>query len=619
MKHNQDSLDESVKDSVVDADEPPTRFEKSTGQEMGKPHYIEEKSRVEENGNETRENVTFKVHDLHLYKASVAKEECLANFDLKITAQHEWLDEDDLIKRIFTMELRIKNKAISFQIPSEAFNGNKLRDYIVKNAGSEAIVYGKLSDLRIGVQELSKPSVITNYISMGFTKDGNFVGPGIYISKNGVVPSPNIEVDLTAGNFAKNIRFSAPDLNRIKDLVSHLHQDFLQLKSHETMFPLMGHIVMAAFASRIGRLEKQKPIMHLQGPSGGGKTFLANLAASFYGNFADNFLSWSSTANAIEVEGALFRDALLLIDDLKASTTKRKKVIRIIQNAADSKGRARLQSGLSDRIKNSGIRGLILSTGEDFVFGEESILGRTLFIQVEPENNANPGAACWNRRLDYNMFIPGLLQWLLMQEDWFKEFCQRVSERSKNNENTATYISNGMRVANNWALNGTGFELFVRYSRYLGTIGDQHAKDLLAEYDQIVKNHIAQHINRLIVQNPIEVFFQVLSEQFATEIVRIKGLPHQKKGRVIGKVMGDNVIVLFPGETFRIIHKHFRGMGHRSPFTKETFRDALKRENLLILSEDGRIAQQVRHNGSRLQAWKFAADDFKSRCGIMSF
>ena len=179
-------------------------------------------------------------------------------------------------------------------------------------------------------------------------------------------------------------------------------------------------------------------------------------------------------------------------------------------------------------------------------------------------------------------------------------------------------LSNGTRVASNWALNSYGFELFVRYSKHLGIIDDQRGQDLLDEYRQIVSDHITSHADRLMLQDPVEVFFQVLSQKFATNAVRVKDLSDQNSGRLIGKIRDNgNIVCLFPDSALEVIYRHFRSVGQRLPFTKETLRNALYRENLIIRSGAGRVAHQVRMNGSRLQAWQFEANQFKTRCGML--
>ena len=330
----------------------------------------------------------------------------------------------------------------------------------------------------------------------------------------------------------------------------------------------MGHIVLAAFASQIGRIGKQKPVMHLQGPSGGGKTFLGNLASSFYGAFEDRPLPWTSTANAIESEGFFFRDALFFIDDFKTAIVDPNKVIRIIQNSANSQGRARLSSGGDYKLTPMrGVRGLILSTGEDFISDVESVVGRTLLINVEPGQNMEAGAACWRRRGEYRMLIPGLLQWLFSQDGWLENFENSVTESVEGLRERVSDLSNGTRVASNWALNDYGFELFVRFSRHLGVIDDQRSRDMLAEYRSIMADHISVHADRLMLQDPVEVFFQVLSQKFATNAVRVKDLSDQNSGRLIGKIRDNgNIVCLFPDPTLEVIYRHFRSVGQAAAF-----------------------------------------------------
>jgi len=363
----------------------------------------------------------------------------------------------------------------------------------------------------------------------------------------------------------------------------------------------------------------QKPVMHLQGPSGGGKTFLGNLASSFYGAFTDRPLAWTSTDNAIEAEGFLFRDALFFIDDFKTAMVESSKLIRIIQNSANSQGRARLNSGGGYKLAHMcGIRGLILSTGEDFISDVESVVGRTLLINVEPMQNRDVGSICWRRRGEYRMLIPGLLQWLLSQDGWLADFENRVGQTIERLRKSVSELSNGMRVASNWALNAFGFELFIRFLRYLSVIDDQRSQDLLNEYREIVADHITAQADRLILKDPVEIFFQILSQKFAVNAVRASGLPNQNSGRLIGKVRDNgNIVCLFPDPTLEVIYSHFRSVGKRLPFTKENLRVALSRENLLIRSGLDRVTHQVRMNGSRLQAWQFDANQFKSRCGLL--
>ena len=572
-------------------------------------------------GSEGSNKPTYEFRNGILCKIFGEKEIPLANFDLKIVAQHIRMDEDSIVRREFQVDLHLNHETVSLIIPSEDFCCHRFINRIFETVGSDAIIYGNHKDLRLAAQELSTAPVPVKTIttSMGFNEKGVYSAPGMQISAQEINDSPKVDVDLSEGNISRNLGFLMPDSESLKAVAGHLLDEFLQLKHHRVTYPLIGHIVMAAFASQMSKIGVQKPVMHLLGPSGGGKTFLGNLASSFYGVFADRPLAWTSTDNAIEAEGFLFRDALFFIDDFKMAMVPATKFIRIIQNSANSQGRARLNSGGGYKLAPMrGVRGLILSTGEDFISDVESVIGRTLLINVEPKQNQEIGATCWRRRREYRLLIPGLLKWQLSHSDWLGDFRDKVAQNIERLRESVSELSNGTRVASNWALNSYGFELFVRFSQHLGIIDDQRGQDLLNEYHGIINNHITAHADRLKVHDPVEVFFQVLGQKFAIKDIRIENLLDQKTGRLIGK-MRDNgkMVCLFPDPTLEVIYRHFRSVGNRLPFTKENLRNALDRENLIIRSGPGRVTHQVRMDGSRLQAWQFDANQFKTRCGML--
>ena len=113
------------------------------------------------------------------------------------------------------------------------------------------------------------------------------------------------------------------------------------------------------------------------------------------------------------------------------------------------------------------------------------------------------------------MLIPGLLQWLLAQPDWQEHLRGNVLQMTEALRGQVTELSNGTRVASNWALNAYGFEIFVQFSLQLGVITEEQGAEMLAEYKKIMMEHISAHAARLQVQDPSEVFFRVLSQKFA--------------------------------------------------------------------------------------------------------
>jgi len=68
-----------------------------------------------------------------------------------------------------------------------------------------------------------------------------------------------------------------------------------------------------------------------------------------------------------------------------------------------------------------------------------------------------------------------------------------------------------------------------------------------------VEDDDAEDCSAHTLQEPVEVFFQVLSQKFATSAVRVKELSDQNSGRLIGKVRDNgNIICLFPDPTLEV-------------------------------------------------------------------
>ncbi len=128
------------------------------------------------------------------------------------------------------------------------------------------------------------------------------------------------------------------------------------------------------------------------------KTFAAGLAMNFFGDFpaseCGRMVSWNSTSNYLQSLGYFHKDCLFLIDDFKLDTTRHNEVVRLLQNYADGTGRGRLRSDATMNVARP-IRGLLISTGEDFPLQNASGLARSIVIPVpNREKNLVIGRKC---------------------------------------------------------------------------------------------------------------------------------------------------------------------------------------------------------------------------------
>src|SRR5262249_41387230 len=127
------------------------------------------------------------------------------------------------------------------------------------------------------------------------------------------------------------------------------------------------------------------------------KSFLAKLFMNFFGDFpltAGHFASWSGTANYLQRQGYFFKDAIYLVDDYKAEVIRHEAIVRILQNYADGTGRGRLRADATTNTSRP-IRGLLISTGEDFPEHTASAVARSIVIEVsQQKKDIKRGGRC---------------------------------------------------------------------------------------------------------------------------------------------------------------------------------------------------------------------------------
>jgi hypothetical protein len=562
---------------------------------------------------------SYIVVDGQLFKLVGEEFQKIANFYMMITSRITMIDEKTIINQMLDIEVNFRARRSKIRVTVREFLSGHFMPKIVAEVGPGAILYGSRKDLVIATQELSGTEVPVRQVLTcgGFYADGCYYSPGLKITPDGIVPLEDIEVDISKGNFSRRIGFSYNDAFHIKDVATHIFEDFLNLKRHDVTYPVMGHICLSPFSSFVsGIMGKKKSALHLEGPSGGGKSMLASLAMSFFGDFQDHFMSWTSTANAIEGEGYFFRDSLFLIDDLKTSVVAPETVIRVLQNYVDGSGRARLKSNASLQ-EPYYIRGLLLSTGEDFVDNIASINGRTIVIDVEPAKNMEAGRRCLGNCHLYRSIMPAIIHAVIRDPDWQQKLMAIVDAKVNEFSACTGDLPNGLRISLNWALNYAGFCFFVSFIRMLDVVDDDKANALLAEYMEIAARHIQHQTESLVHDDPVAVMFRILQQKIQARQVSILNLNSSSpcRGRVVGTVKETDIVHLHPDLVMEVLKGHF----HKIPFSKKALTTALAQQGFIARSENGRWTRQVRDQIgelTRYNVWEIELSRFKENCGI---
>ena len=557
-----------------------------------------------------------------LYKEEAGKNDLIANFYATIQSQDMRVDEGTVKGRVFHLLLHRKGmEDIPFALDEADFMSNKLHDNVLEIGGHKTILYGRAKDLALAAQELSETTIQETVLStsIGFDPTGAYFTQGMAITQDKGPTQGGHQFDLSGSRFARNLAFNYPAPDTLTAAALNIYSHFLRLKSPSVIYPLIGHICLAPFTSQISVITgRKKYVLHMQGPSGCGKLFIATLANSFFGTFHDHLMSWASTKNAIEMEGYYFRDSLYVVDDFKTGLTNPKVFVEIIQHYADGHGRSRLTPGgkMGDLYA---IRGLLLSTGEDFVSDIESVSARTILIKAEPTVNTIDGLECWQSHHIYKTFLPYLIGLVISNDGWKDDFSGFVNAYTEELLKDLTGLSNGMRLASNWALNAWGFTQFITVLGQLGIIDDGESEAMREEYNGIALTNLKDHAARLIQQNPINVFFEAIGQAIAAGEARLYGMDGTlRTGTPIGILKPEtNAVCIVPDLALQILLSRFRATGQRIPFTKILLRGALADQGMIVKVKEGRWTVQVRFpDGTRHQAWEIGLDEFKQRVGI---
>ena len=198
-----------------------------------------------------------------------------------------------------------------------------------------------------------------------------------------ILGSPEIEVALPPQLTAFNIPAASPD-----EIVAGMRSSLglLDLAPDPIMVPLLSCVYRAP----LGSCDHGA---YIHGHTGLFKTELATFAQQHYGaDFSSRGLvSWSSTANAIEMVAFSAKDAVLVIDDLFGADAgfaekqrQQAAADRIFRGLGNGAGRSRLDQKLNMR-PTKPARGLIIGTGEEAPRGE-SLLARMWVIPVSEDD-----------------------------------------------------------------------------------------------------------------------------------------------------------------------------------------------------------------------------------------
>jgi hypothetical protein len=516
------------------------------------------------------------------------------------------MDDDGQVEHLTMLELTCGEEMMTLPVPSELFGDpNALQRFIAGHAGENFTVRaGMIRHLAPAILALSGtyPRRKT-YRFMGWTEINGrwvYVSPEISVNANGQADEPP-EVELETR--LRDYRFCGADwqdsLEAFKAAVATLPKHLASSLIAFAMLPLVQRFFPAAAT---------RPAVHLVGTSGSGKSEIASLLTSFYGQFTRDTPpgQWGDTINTVEALGYALADALYWVDDYKTIYADERTFTRFLQSYSRGMGRGRLTREAKLRHERP-CRGLLLSTGETTIEGEASILSRMLVLEIPPWEKRDPGGAALAKLEGVRDHLPGFtarfVQWIAVQVDegtLTKELASRFETNVKGYRDSLTNKlgrqANTGRMVQNWAVLVTTYQMLRRFMVEL------NCDDALPSW----QDSIVETVKAVQQERAGQVFIDTLGQLLASgELMLARDMREPEEPRPGTTIVGyhdERYVYLLPDVAHRAVLRV-----QPLKFNTPAIGAQLKEDGWLIPGTNN-LTVQRRIRGIPTRLWQLKAD-----------
>ncbi|GAB4514716.1 MAG: hypothetical protein OHK0046_17200 [Anaerolineae bacterium] len=344
----------------------------------------------------------------------------VADWTAQVVERTSRIDDDGQVEHLVRLELSREGKTQPLIVPSELFgDANALQRHIARQAGERFTARtGMNKHLPTALLSLSgEYPTRTTYRFMGWTQIDEcwaYVTPSLTVGADGVhEQAPEVELETRLRDYGLHEADWSQSLAAFDALRDALPVDIAPALIAYAVLPLVQRFFPAA---------APKPALHLQGTTGTGKSEIASLLCSFYGQFTRDMPPghWGDTVNTVEALGYSLADALYWVDDYKTIYADERTFTRFLQSYSRGMGRGRLTREAKLRQERP-CRGHILSTGETTLDGEASILARMIVLKVAPWGERDPDGQALVRadqlRKHLSGFTAQFARWIAVQAE----------------------------------------------------------------------------------------------------------------------------------------------------------------------------------------------------------
>lgn len=455
----------------------------------------------------------------------------LCNFSMDL--QRDTLTDDSITKeRWWEGEIFVNGHRMPFKDEARKFITPSDHGRVLATAGGSALMFDNrdLQDIRHAMASLSTPECRNIRQTFGLLDAYTYETPSVMIDRDGVHPAENGDIDLSGKGNSKHLDMQVLTDAQFKAVGEHIRDDLLNLHTRYIIDSLTGFTFLAPFGSELIRTTGWTGDhigIFLVGTTGSGKSFDAIMFQWFFGDFSTNgaITSWTATPNELQVAGYYFKDAVYLVDDFKLSHFKGNlprysAAIGILQNYTDGTARDRLTSDIKIR-EGQPIRGALIATGEDFPHNEASVEGRYHVVHVSGGGSREAGHLCLKNRHLYNGFMARYIAWVFQKDNYAADIVTRIDAHRElfiSGRGDATNID---RLAQSFAYNLTGYELFCHFMIDSGFVDTNTAHTMIDAHKAELNANIDGALDAITSATASMMYLEILSELIASGRFRI--------------------------------------------------------------------------------------------------
>ncbi|MEO1286632.1 MAG: hypothetical protein AAFV93_02600 [Chloroflexota bacterium] len=515
------------------------------------------------------------------------------------------VDDDGKEIHVTTIELQRGLSSKTLDVPGDIFVDDlALRRFIGSNAGSQYVV-------RAGMGKHLVPAIVNlsgeypthrHYNFMGWREiDGRwvYITPQDCITAKGKLSEPpSVELD----NRLRDYGVQALDIQESLDAFAAVTKVLPEQHAPALIAFALLPLLQRFFPDAVTR-----PAIQLLGTSGSGKSEIAALLSSFYGNFNRDTppAQWGDTINSVEALGYPLADAIYWVDDYKEIYADTRTFTRFLQSYSRKMGRGRLTREAKMRIDKP-CRGMILSTGETMLEREMSVTSRMLILEIPPWRKRDPeglALAEANKKRDkLTGFTAHFASWIAKQleDDNFEaDLADRFASNLRGfNKKLMAELGSDYdtgRVTPNWAVLISVYQLLRRFMTELD------ADDLLP----IWQDTAIESARGLREERASEVFLDLLGQLIAGgQAVIDDNMRQPNEYPASVTVVGysdESFIYLLPEIALREVNKV-----QPLRFSATAIGMQLKEDGLLLAGNTS-LTIQKRVNGARVRVWQLTA------------